>query len=45
VQLQGIDFGPASGVRKLTLHGNPGLGGDQTGNLRPAQPFRFLAPR
>jgi penicillin V acylase-like amidase (Ntn superfamily) len=44
VQLQGIDFGPASGVRKLTLHGNPGLGGDQTGNLRPAQPFRFLAP-
>lgn len=45
VRLTGIDLAPGSGVRKLTLHGNPGLGGDQTANLQPAQPFRFLAPR
>ncbi len=45
VRLNGIDFAPGTGVRKLTLHGNPGLGGDQTANLEPAQAFRFLAPR
>jgi choloylglycine hydrolase len=45
VQLNQIDFKPGSGVRKLTLHGNPGLGGDQTGNLKSAEAFKFLAPR
>jgi hypothetical protein len=31
-------------VRKLTLHGNPDLAGDQTANFKAAQPFQFLAP-
>ena len=44
VRLSQIDFKPGSGVRKLTLHGNPGLGGDQTGNFKKAEPFKFLAP-
>jgi choloylglycine hydrolase len=44
VRLNQIDFKPGSGVRKLTLHGNPGLGGDQTANFKEAQPFKFLAP-
>lgn len=45
VQLNKIDFTPDAGVRKLTLHGNPDLGGDQTGNFRKAEPFKFLAPQ
>ncbi len=44
VQLNRIDFKPDSGVRKLTLHGNPDLGGDQTANFRKAEAFKFLAP-
>ena len=44
VQLNRIDFTPDSGVRKLTLHGNPDLGGDQTANFRKAEAFKFLAP-
>ncbi len=44
VRLKQIDFTPESGVRKLTLHGNPDLGGDQTANFQPAEPFTFLAP-
>jgi choloylglycine hydrolase len=44
VQLNRIDFQPGSGVRKLTLHGNPDLGGDQTANFRKAEAFKFLAP-
>ena len=44
VRLNQIDFKPGSGVRKLTLHGNPDLGGDQTANFKKAEPFRFMAP-
>jgi penicillin V acylase-like amidase (Ntn superfamily) len=44
VQLNQIDFKPDSGVRKLTLHGNPDLGGDQTANFKKAEAFKFLAP-
>lgn len=44
VNLRKIDLAPGSGVRKLTLHGNPDLGGDQTSNFKPSEPFKFLAP-
>jgi choloylglycine hydrolase len=44
VQLNQIDFKPDSGVRKLTLHGNPELGGDQTTHFKKAEAFKFLAP-
>lgn len=44
-RLDAIDLGPGSGVRKLAMHGTPGLGGDQTKNFRPAEPFKFLAPK
>jgi len=44
VKLEQLDFSPASGVRKLTLVGNPDLAGDQTNHFKPAQPFKFLAP-
>ena len=44
VQLNQIDFKPDSGVRKLTLHGNPDLGGDQTTHFKKAEAFKFLAP-
>ena len=44
VRLNQIDFKEGSGVRKLTLHGNPGLGGDQTASFKEAEPFKFLAP-
>ncbi len=44
VKLNQIDFKPDSGVRKLTLHGNPDLGGDQTANFKKAEAFKFLAP-
>jgi len=44
VRLSKIDFKPGSGVRKLTLDGYPDLAGDQTGNFKKAQPFKFLAP-
>lgn len=44
VKLDKIDFQPGSGTRKLTLVGNPDLGGDQTGNFQKAEPFQFLAP-
>jgi hypothetical protein len=30
--------------RMMVLHGNPGLGGDQTTNLKKAEAFKFLAP-
>lgn len=45
VKLDGLDLSPASGVRKLTLVGNPDLGGDQTANFKPAKPFPFMAPK
>jgi choloylglycine hydrolase len=44
VKLDRIDFGQAAGVRKLTLHGNPDLGGDQTGGFKPSEAFKFLTP-
>jgi penicillin V acylase-like amidase (Ntn superfamily) len=44
VRLGAIDFKPGSGVRKVTLHGNPDLGGDQTANFKKAEAFKFLAP-
>ncbi|TVP99977.1 MAG: linear amide C-N hydrolase [Planctomycetaceae bacterium] len=44
VDLRKLDFAPEAGVRKLTLHGQGPIGGDQTGNFQPAEPFRFLAP-
>jgi len=44
VRLNQVDFKPGSGVRKLTLHGNPDLSGDQTANFKEATPFVFLAP-
>ncbi len=44
VRLDRTDFSTGSGVRKLSLAGNPGTGGDQTGNLMKAAPFKFLAP-
>lgn len=44
VRLNQVDFTEGSGVRKLTLYGNPALTGDQTGNFRDAQPFQFLVP-
>jgi len=44
VRLSQIDFKPGSGARKLTLHGNPDLSGDQTANFKKAEPFKFLAP-
>jgi penicillin V acylase-like amidase (Ntn superfamily) len=40
-----LDFGPASGVRKLQLHGDPDRAGNQTREFRPAEPFRFLRPK
>jgi penicillin V acylase-like amidase (Ntn superfamily) len=45
VKLNQIDFKPDSGVRKLTLHGNPDLGGDQTTHFKNAEAFRFVAPQ
>lgn len=44
VKLPKLDFAVGSGVRKLTLVGNLDLGGDQTANFKPTEPFKFLAP-
>ena len=44
VDLKQIDFEPSTGVRKLQLHGNPGLGGNQTDSFKASAPFVFLAP-
>lgn len=44
VDLKKLDFRPGSGVRKLTLDGQLDLGGNQSANFQPSQPFRFLAP-
>ncbi len=41
--LNAIDFSEGSGMRKLQLVGNPDLGGDQTANFMPAEPFEFMA--
>ena len=42
VKFADLDFGPASGVRKLQLDGEPDRAGNQTQEFRPAKPFRFL---
>lgn len=44
VKLDKLDFGPDSGVRKLTLAGKPDTLGDQTANFEQSKPFKFLAP-
>lgn len=44
VKLKGIDFSEGSGVRKLTLVGQPDLVGDQTGGFEKAEPFAFISP-
>jgi len=44
VKLDGLDFAPESGVRKLTMAGNRELGGDQTSHFKAAEPFKFLSP-
>lgn len=44
VKLNQIDFKSGTGVSKLTLHGNPDLGGNQTSNFEKAEAFKFLAP-
>ena len=45
VRLADLDFGPASGVRKLQLDGEPYRAGDQTREFRAADPFRCLRPK
>ncbi len=45
VKLNQIDFKRDSGVRKLAIHGDPDLGGDQTGNFKEAEAFKFLTPK
>lgn len=45
VDLKKIDFSSSKGVRKLDLHGNKMLGGDQTDGFQPAKPFVFLSPK
>jgi choloylglycine hydrolase len=44
VRMGDVDFAEGTGTRKLTMVGNPDLGGDQTRNFKPAEPFKFLAP-
>lgn len=39
-----LDFREGSGARKLQLAGKPDVGGDQTGNFRPAEVFKFMIP-
>jgi choloylglycine hydrolase len=44
VRLLELDFGPASGVRKLSMQGGQLPLGDQTANFRAAKPYAFLTP-
>jgi choloylglycine hydrolase len=44
VKLDKIDFNDRTGVRKLTLAGNPDVIGDQSANFENSEPFKFLAP-
>lgn len=44
LNLNEIDFSPSSQVRKLQLHGNLDLSGNQTKNLVGSKPFEFLKP-
>jgi penicillin V acylase-like amidase (Ntn superfamily) len=43
-KLNQMDFSQGSGPRRLQLDGNPDVGGDQTGNFKPAPLFKFLPP-
>ena len=45
VKFADLDFAPESGVRKLTLDGDPDRAGNQSREFKPDQPFRFLRPR
>ena len=40
-----LDFKEGSGPRKLQLDGNPDVAGNQTGNFKPAELFKFLTPK
>lgn len=44
-KLSEIDFKEGSGARKLQLDGNPDLAGNQTGDFKPAEVFKFIAPK
>jgi choloylglycine hydrolase len=44
VKLNQLDFKLGSGVRRLTLHGRPDIGGDQTANFEKSEAFKFLGP-
>jgi hypothetical protein len=44
-RLNQVDFNEGSGVRKLTLHGNSGVGGDQATNFQKAERFKSPSMR
>ncbi|MBL9157013.1 MAG: linear amide C-N hydrolase [Verrucomicrobiales bacterium] len=44
VKLGELDFREGSGARKLQLDGNPDTADDQTGNFKPAEPFKYMVP-
>lgn len=44
IDLKKVKFDADSGVRKLNLHGNKFVAGDQSENFEPAKPFTFLSP-
>lgn len=39
-----LDFNEGSGPRRLQLDGNPDVAGNQTGNFKPAELFKFITP-
>jgi len=45
LNLNTIDFRPGSGIRAVRIEGNDTLQGKVNGQLQPAAPIRFLAPR
>ena len=40
-----LDFKEGSGARRLQLDGNPDVAGNQTANFKPAEVFKFMAPK
>lgn len=44
-KLSDLDFKEGSGARKLQLDGNPDVAGNQTGAFKPAELFKFMAPK
>ncbi|MBY0225050.1 MAG: linear amide C-N hydrolase [Hyphomicrobium sp.] len=40
-----LDFNEGSGARKLQLDGNPDVAGNQTGNFKPSEIFKFMTPK